>query len=553
MKIKSLLELGSVSVLALSSILAIAIPTVHAAGVTYVWTGAATVPDHKFSTPGNWKVGAAAATVAPGAGDLLDFPYGTGVTDKAPVNDEAAGTSFASITFDGTLPTSESPYIVSGNAVQLTGGISATVQAGTISLPIAFTADQSIVAATGDYLSLSGVLSGTGNLTLSGTGVVGFDAANTFTGNVTVTAGVLSVPTATSLGTTAGGTTVATGASLNIGDCGTGFTLAENLNLSGLSASPSASYDNGKLNLGTFCVGGRGGDQSYGTFANSGQEYILSGAIVLASDITYDSVAKTVTLTGALSGNYKFNSVNKYDGSLVVNGSTNTTATANGTYASQPVVITLSDNAPSTTVDILNNATVTIDGTRSDVAVSSGGILKGTGTLGALFEAKGGVVAPGHSPGCLTSGDLSLAGTYQAEIGGTDPCTGYDQLKVTGAVDITGSTLDATLYGGFVPKVGQSYIIISNDAADAVTGTFTGIAEGGTYTNQGVTYSVTYKGGDGNDVVLTVKSVDSAAVPKKPDTGFALVAAHPIVSFLGSTIAALSLIVLARRLNLNTK
>ena len=131
--------------------------------------------------------------------------------------------------------------------------------------------------------------------------------------------------------------------------------------------------------------------------------------------------------------------------------------------------------------------------------------------------------------------------------------TRYDQIKVTGTVDLTGSTLDATLYGGFVPKVGQSYTIIDNDAADAVTGTFTGIANGGTYSNQGVTYTVNYDGGDGNDVVLTVKAVDAAAVPAKPDTGFALVSAHPMLALATSTLAAAAILVAARKLRPSVK
>ena len=164
----------------------------------------------------------------------------------------------------------------------------------------------------------------------------------------------------------------------------------------------------------------------------------------------------------------------------------------------------------------------------------------GNGQIAGLYAGAGSIVAPGHSPGCITSTqDISIAGTYQVQVGGTDPCTGYDQLKVTGAVNINSpGALDVTLYNGFVPKVGQAYTIIDNDAADAVIGTFAGIAEGGTYTNQGVTYSVTYKGGDGNDVVLTVTAVDASKLPKKPNTGLLLVSAHPMISLGASVLAA---------------
>ena len=46
------------------------------------------------------------------------------------------------------------------------------------------------------------------------------------------------------------------------------------------------------------------------------------------------------------------------------------------------------------------------------------------------------------------------------------------------------------------------FTIINNDGADAVSGTFNGLAEGGTITFNTVTLYITYTGGDGNDVVL---------------------------------------------------
>src|SRR5690606_37904026 len=102
----------------------------------------------------------------------------------------------------------------------------------------------------------------------------------------------------------------------------------------------------------------------------------------------------------------------------------------------------------------------------------SGGILKGTGTAGVLVVNTGGTLAPGLSPGCLNSGNLTLAGTFEVEIGGTTACTQYDQQKVTGAVNLTGGTLNTSLVNGFTPTAGNTFTIIDNDSNDAVTGTF---------------------------------------------------------------------------------
>jgi hypothetical protein len=51
--------------------------------------------------------------------------------------------------------------------------------------------------------------------------------------------------------------------------------------------------------------------------------------------------------------------------------------------------------------------------------------------------------------------------------------------------------------------VGDSFVIIANDSNDAVSGTFAALAEGATVSDGIYAYSITYVGGDGNDVVLT--------------------------------------------------
>ncbi len=49
---------------------------------------------------------------------------------------------------------------------------------------------------------------------------------------------------------------------------------------------------------------------------------------------------------------------------------------------------------------------------------------------------------------------------------------GYDQVKVTGTVSLGGADLDLALLGGFTPSIGNSFTIVDNDGADAVSGTF---------------------------------------------------------------------------------
>ena len=85
----------------------------------------------------------------------------------------------------------------------------------------------------------------------------------------------------------------------------------------------------------------------------------------------------------------------------------------------------------------------------------------------------GGTLAPGLSPGIINTGNLSLGGATAIEILGPALGTQYDNVNVTGTVTIAGGTLSLT--GAYVPAPGDVFAIVSNDGADAVTGTFAGL------------------------------------------------------------------------------
>src|SRR5207248_2410467 len=121
------------------------------------------------------------------------------------------------------------------------------------------------------------------------------------------------------------------------------------------------------------------------------------------------------------------------------------------------------------------------------------------------IKAKSGNVSPGASTGILSAkGDVSFSINthFQVELQGTTAGSGYDQLNVTGAVSLAGATLQIlSLNSRLSPPA--SFRIINNDGTDAVVGTFAGLAEGAVITMPtGQLLKITYKGGDGNDVVL---------------------------------------------------
>lgn len=568
MKIWRLGRLSAALILALASLLTIPMPVAQATGVTYYWCG----PDGQgatgdMATAHNWDTAAdcsghSSNSNVPGNNDLVVFDASNQTGNVTLMNTGAFelgnGGGTAAITFSGN--TNGGGYTLTGNALGLDGNIVAGSGSNEID-NIVHLEVNSTITGTGDLtfgdssnpttLDMAGFnltvgsgsdseqviipdnMNNSGDITAKdGTQVDLQGNSPGWTGNVDVKSGALvTTGDVNALGNASNVFTVESGGMIFLyGLNGTtvpqAFTIAGNGFSGGLNGAVNTLADQSSNGSATF-----------------------TGTLTLTADSSI-SADGTVTVNGPIAGNFNLNAAAGMQGKLVVSSSNNQSQTANGTYEApvQTITVASGDNQAGLSVTVGKNQTYVIDGTRGSVDVENGGTLKGTGTVGTLTVENGGVVAPGHSPGCLGTGSLTLTGTYQVEIGGTTACSEYDQLNVTGTVDVSNGKITATIVNGFVPKVGQSFTIINNDASDAVTGTFQGIAEGGSYTNDGVTYSVTYKGGDGNDVVLTVTAVDASLLPKTPNTGFQLIATHPLVSLLATTLAAGSLVLASRQL-----
>jgi hypothetical protein len=532
-----------------------------AAAASRTWTGSGS--DNNMTTAANW------GGTAPVAGDDLDFPTGTGVTQTTVNNDFTAGTSFNSITFSGTYDSDSSNwYTINGNAMTLDAGVNASTTGAPggamltslINVNLTLTADQAFNADGNNYLDIASVnvssrslltsgdgdvliesLAGTGSLTSSSNTLYLLGANTGYSGAITVTSGVLNVNSPASLGSSSG-VASQNGSELVLGVCGTSTTYPQNLSLAGVSASATDLFPSAKLYLESNCGGfGSGVTESYGWFTYDGAA-TLTGAISLGSDVTFGAGVTTTTLTGAITGAYHINVLPGWGGKLVVNSSANGSGTINGTYTSGLFIKNLSDSQPSNSVNIFNNTEITIDGTRGIVDVN-GGKLKGHGTVGQLFLYDGSI-DPGDSPGILNTGDLTFqSGALDEELGGTGSGQ-FDQLNVTGTVDLgTNTVLNVSLVNSFKPVAGNSFIIVRNDGTDPVTGSFKNLAEGATFTASGYVFKISYVGGDGNDVVLTVLSVPSA-----PNTGlFGLNLPNAWLVLLASLISAASLFFLAYR------
>ncbi|MBX2927129.1 MAG: T9SS type A sorting domain-containing protein [Saprospiraceae bacterium] len=125
---------------------------------------------------------------------------------------------------------------------------------------------------------------------------------------------------------------------------------------------------------------------------------------------------------------------------------------------------------------------------------------------------------PGTSPAAVkptfngtdaTAGTVSFASDLAIVINGTSPGDGtsstYSRLTVVGMVNLDG--VDLVFSGAYTPTDGDVFLIVDNDDTDPIIGTFNGLAEGATINNflgSGLDATISYIGGTGNDVVLTV-------------------------------------------------
>ncbi len=99
---------------------------------------------------------------------------------------------------------------------------------------------------------------------------------------------------------------------------------------------------------------------------------------------------------------------------------------------------------------------------------------------------------------------------------GATPGTEYSQLNVTGSISLEG---DLSVSLSFAPAESSLYFLLLNDGADAIAGTFAGLAQGATFSVGGQAFMISYIGDSstssftgGNDVVLMAVTVPEPGV-----------------------------------------
>ncbi len=144
-----------------------------------------------------------------------------------------------------------------------------------------------------------------------------------------------------------------------------------------------------------------------------------------------------------------------------------------------------------------------------------GGTLAGNGTVGAINAAGGSVApGPGGGTGILNSGNLIFSGTtgsFLVTLGGPAAGSGYDQLNMNGTNSLANAPLVVTPAFTNPVAVGQQFVILNNNGGATNFGTFNGLPEGSVINAGGYTFTLSYAGGSGNDVVLTLTGIPGSA------------------------------------------
>ncbi|MBE9070418.1 hypothetical protein IQ260_27625, partial [Leptolyngbya cf. ectocarpi LEGE 11479] len=132
---------------------------------------------------------------------------------------------------------------------------------------------------------------------------------------------------------------------------------------------------------------------------------------------------------------------------------------------------------------------------------SSGNTIAGDTTFAGAVEPAG----SNDAGQLVVNGDVAFASgaSLNLQLNGSGTAgTDYDQLQAVGTVNLSNASLNLGL--GYTPALGDTLTIVDNDGSDAVSGTFNGLAEGSTIGVDGFSFQISYLGGDGNDVALTV-------------------------------------------------
>jgi autotransporter-associated beta strand protein len=243
----------------------------------------------------------------------------------------------------------------------------------------------------------------------------------------------------------------------------------------------------------------------------------------------FDQADVTIENTGALALNTYFSYIDQLSGNGSLNlgtqwlviGYNHGSSTFGGTISGGGILykygggtITLTGNNTYTGMTRVFDGTLLVNGSQPASSVdyygSTSSTLGGNGAVGSIYVT--GNLSPGTSPGILTCSNLTFtsSGQFAVELTGPTLGTDYDQLNVRGTNNLASAGLSINLAFTTPVALGQQFTIINNDGADPITGIFAGYPQGSTWLQNGYKVLISYVGGTGNDVVLTLTDIPGA-------------------------------------------
>jgi uncharacterized protein (TIGR02145 family) len=453
---------------------------------TCTWDGSSS---NLWNVAANWDV-------LPSAGDDLIFP--SSASNKSNSNDFPAGTSFNSITFNG------SGYTLAGNSITLVAGIIQSVTStNIISLAIILGASQTVDMQDSEgILSTSGIISDGGSayvINKIGTGQIVFGGANTFSGGIVIKNGSIRLNTSTAA---AGTGTITIGDSSGSVDAtlfgGSTATYANQIVIpSGSSGISTISSYNNPTFSGAVTL-----NKNLVVSAPTGKIITLSGVIADGGGSFGLSKASAGRLT--LSGNNTFSGGITIKNGLV-EGKTSSNAFGVGT-------VTLGDSSGTADATLQIQGAGLTFGNAITVASGSSGILKmdhgssGSAIYGGNIALNNNVVFGYYSScsGAISgTGNITFGDTGNSFLSGSVNNIGTITNSKTSTGTVTISGIIGTNVTGITQNSATSALTLSG--VNTYTGPITNSA-GTLNLTQSTTYSTMTLAGDTTTTFTNAKT-----------------------------------------------
>jgi len=406
--------------------------------------------------------GSSAATFALGSGSLIDVTGGTftgGSNANEVWTNNLSDLSIASgATFDGVEANVRVDGI-SGSGTLKTGYNGAGYANLTIGVDNGNSTFDGVIANS----------SSTGNLVKQGSGTITLRGTNTFGGSVSISGGVLRITRAAALGSGTKTVTINGSTTKMLELDGSGGAIALPASVSFVTSGVSGVIRN---TAGNNSIAG-----AFTITDGNGNSRIISdgGTLTLSGNVTANKASRVLDLAGSSTA------ANTFSGVLSNTNTPALTKSGTGTW----IVSGANTYQGATTID--------------------GGTLVLSGSLASSVTTQAAILAPQGTPSTSANLTQNATSTYRVRVN----AGAADRLAVGGSVTLAG-TLDLIAPPGLY--AGSSFTILDKTSAGAISGTFAGLAQGASFPLGGYTWQISYSGGNGNDVVLSITNGPTTAL-----------------------------------------